>query len=161
MEHVSPVFRERVRYSVQKLSLDDRQPEGQLSFCGLISVMTPLTNLTSAVWLHNINDVVVVIGTDAEQNIEWVDITSWSESSFVDLRIRDELLDLGTIDKTQINMLIENAVIDNFTLQSMEKFEYLADDIIPPTWVFVVAFLILLVVTPAIAYVFIKHVDIR
>jgi len=105
---------------------------------------------------HNINDVIVVIGTDG-QNVDWVDVRSWSSDSIVNIEIRDEILNLGTLDTTAITGIIESSIMSGYELQSMDNFEYLADDIPPPTWAFVLAFIILMIVTPVITYIFNKH----
>jgi hypothetical protein len=102
---------------------------------------------------HNINDVVVTIGTEGDQ-IDWVDVRSWSGNSLVDIEIRDGILDLETVDTAAINAIIKDAVMDNFELKSMQEFEYLADDIVPPTWVMILTGIILVIVTPAITYLF-------
>jgi hypothetical protein len=109
---------------------------------------------------HNINDVIVVIGVnraDQDEPINWVDVRSWSEDSIVNIRIRDGILDNGTLDTDQINTIIETAILEDFVLQSMEEFEYLADDIPPPTWAMVLAAIFLLIVTPGLTYIFNKH----
>lgn len=102
---------------------------------------------------HNINDVVVVIGTDGT-DIAWVDVSSWSSNNMVEILIRDGILSLEALDREHINSIVYDAMIDGFELQSMDKFEYLADDIAPPTWVYVIAFIVLLIGNPALTYFF-------
>lgn len=102
---------------------------------------------------HNINDLVVVIGADGD-NIKWVDVRSWSKDDLVDITIRDELLNLGTIDKTRINDIIKSSVMEHYQEQSMDNFEYLAEDIPPPMWLYIVAAIILLIVGPFVTYYF-------
>lgn len=102
---------------------------------------------------HNINDVVVTIGVEGE-NINWVDVRSWSKSDLVDIEIRDEIMNLKVIDKTQINDIIKKSIEAHYTQQSMEDFEYLAEDIPPPTWMFVLVAIILLIVTPLVTLYF-------
>lgn len=107
---------------------------------------------------HNINDVIVVIGMSNEQ-IDWVDVRSWSNSQLVNIEIRDEILNLGTIDKDTINTIIETSIQDNYKLRDMTEFEYLADDIETPFWVYIVAMLVLLVITPLMSYMFIRIIN--
>lgn len=108
---------------------------------------------------HNINDVIVVIGMDdtTSKEIEWADVRSWSNSSLVNVEIENEILNLGTLDTDTINVIIEQAVTDHFELRPMEDFEYLAEDIPPPTWVMILAAIVLLIVTPFVTYMFHKH----
>jgi len=105
---------------------------------------------------HNINDVVVTIGTDGS-NVKWADVNSWSKNKMVEIEIRDGILDAGTLDHVAIDAIIENAVADHFELQSMDEFEYLAAEIIPPTPVLYLAWIFLLLATPTITYVFNKY----
>lgn len=96
---------------------------------------------------HNINDVVVTLGVYGD-NINWVDVRSWSKSDMVNIEIRDEIMNLKVVDKSKINDIIKKSIESHYVQQSMEEFEYLAEDIPPPTWVFVLAAIILLIVTP-------------
>ena len=105
---------------------------------------------------HNINDVVTVIGMSGDA-ISWVDVRSWSESSLVAVEIENEILNLEGLDTQAIDAIIEGVVLENFRLQSMDEFEYLAEDIAPPMWAMILAAMVLLIVTPLITYVFHKH----
>jgi hypothetical protein len=102
---------------------------------------------------HNINDVIVVIGMDGE-TVSWVDVRSWSSNSIVNVEIRDRITDLKTLDTSEINSIIESSIMSGFKLQSMDKFEYLSDDIKPPMWTFIWAFIILMIITPIITLFF-------
>jgi len=102
---------------------------------------------------HNINDLIVVIGVDGE-NIEWVNVRSWSKNDLVNITIRDEVMNLKTIDKTRINDIIKSSVMEYYDEESMENFEYLAEDIPPPTWLYVIAAIILLVISPLVTLYF-------
>lgn len=108
---------------------------------------------------HNINDVVVAIGTTdkSSKQIAWVDVRSWSDTSLVNIEIENEISNLGTLDTRAIDAIIQQAVLENFKLRSMEDFEYLADDIAPPTWAIVLAAIVLLIGTPLVTYMFHKH----
>jgi len=102
---------------------------------------------------HNINDVVVSIGL-ADERISWVDVRSWSSNHLVNVTIRDEIMNLGAIEPERINAIIRQAIENYYEYQPMENFEYLADDIAPPIWVYILAGVILLIVTPAVTIYF-------
>lgn len=102
---------------------------------------------------HNINDMIVVIGLDGE-NIKWVDVRSWSKNDLVNITVRDEIMNLKTIDKTRINDIIKTSVMEYYEEESMDSFEYLAEDIPTPTWLYIVAVIILLVIGPMVTYYF-------
>jgi hypothetical protein len=101
---------------------------------------------------HNINDVVVTIGVGTNQQIGWVDVRSWSSNELVDITIRDEIMNIGVVDPQKINYVIKTAVTDHYKLRDMEEFEYLAEDIPAPTWVYILAAIVLLIVTPAVTW---------
>lgn len=102
---------------------------------------------------HNINDVVVVVGMEGE-TISWVDVRSWSSNKMVEIVIRDEIMNLKFVDKDRINDIIKTAITDYYKATPMENFEYLSDDIELPTWFYVLAFFVLLVVSPIVMLYF-------
>lgn len=100
---------------------------------------------------HNINDVVITIGASGEQ-ISWVDVRSWSSSEMSDILLRDKILEIGSIDKDKINRVIEEVIPENFKVRDMKEFEYLAEDIPPPTWLLILAGIILIIISPAVSW---------
>jgi hypothetical protein len=102
---------------------------------------------------HNINDVVISIGV-IDERINWVDVRSWSSNHLVNIVIRDEIMNIGEIDPMRINAVIQSAIETYYEYQPMENFEYLADDIPPPIWVYILAGIILLIVTPVVTIYF-------
>lgn len=100
---------------------------------------------------HNINDIVVVIGTQGD-TITWVDVRSWSSDELVDITIRDEILKIGNVDPDKINNIIYDSVVRYYKMQSMDDFEYLADDIPPPMWMYIIAAIVLLIISPAVTW---------
>ena len=113
-------------------------------------------NLAQSWDAHNINDVIVVIGMSGE-NISWVDVRSWSEDSIVNVKLRDAIYSAKVLDIDNINAYIEDVILSDYKLQSMDAFEYLSDDIMPPTWAFVLALIVLLIVTPVVTYYMNKY----
>ncbi len=140
-------FVEQWNKEVAKLNSDIRKTGANV----IINVVggTPdwAERLAQAWDAHNINDVVVTIGVQGD-SINWVDVRSWSKNDLVDIEIRDEIMNLKVVDKTRINDIIKKSVETHYEQQSMEDFAYLAEDIPPPTWLFVIVAIILLVVTP-------------
>jgi hypothetical protein len=105
---------------------------------------------------HNINDVVVVIGMSGDQ-VSWVDVRSWSATSIANVKIRDGIYNTKVLDIDKINATIQTVILADYKLQSMDAFQYLANDIGPPTWAYILAFIILMIVTPATTYVMNKY----
>lgn len=105
---------------------------------------------------HNINDIVISIGINNEK-IDWVDVRSWSSNDLVNVTIRDEILNLSNVDIYAINNIIDIAVNSYYEPRKMEEFEYLAEQIKPAIWIQILAALILIVISPAITFFFIRH----
>jgi len=111
---------------------------------------------------HNINDIVIVIGTEdvISNDIAWVDVRSWSSTDLVNTQIKNNILATKNIDPELINSIIVDAVSSSFTLQDMSNFEYLAEDTPAPLWVLIVGAILILIATPAITYYFTYHTNI-
>lgn len=108
---------------------------------------------------HNINDLVVTIGSADNETIDWVDVRSWSSSDLVNITIRDRISDLKKIDIDAINDIIQQEAMLNFKLRQPEDFEYLKDDITIPTWLLILVGFLLCVASPAMTYFFFEHGD--
>lgn len=102
---------------------------------------------------HNINDIIVVVGMEGE-TISWVDVRSWSSNKMVEIVIRDEILNTKIIDKSRINDIIYTTIDEYYKPTSMEEFEYLAEDIQAPTWFYVLAGILLIIISPLVMYFF-------
>ena len=80
------------------------------------------------------NDLVVVIGVKGK-TIEWADIMSWSKTDLVNVKIRDRLLDLKTIeDPEKIFSALREEISKHYKRKPMKDFEYLASSITPTGW---------------------------
>lgn len=111
---------------------------------------------------YNINDLVVVIGVgDDGRSIAWTDVRSWSQQSLVNIRLKDAINELGTLDPEKINAQIRDIVSADYRLQDIEAFSYLKHDISLPTTTIVLALLMIFVFTPLITLWFARRVDWR
>ena len=90
------------------------------------------------------NDIVVIIGTTEYPKIDFVRIMSWTDKEIFKVKLRDALQDMETIDRTTIIEAIRATTMAEFKRKSMKDFEYLDNEIEPPTWVIVLAFIILI-----------------
>jgi hypothetical protein len=105
---------------------------------------------------HNINDVIVSIGIN-NNSISWTDVRSWSSNELINVSIRDEILNLSEINVDIINEIISSNIMMYYSQKDMSEFEYLADDIPPPFWAMILAFLILFVISPIVTVVLSKN----
>lgn len=90
------------------------------------------------------NDIVVFIGTD-NMNIVWTDVMTFGlnrGNELFHVQLRDSLKDIGVVDPTKILSVIQDNVSKTFTRIHMSKFEYLKDQIEPPTWLMTVLIII-------------------
>lgn len=83
------------------------------------------------------NELVVVIGVTDYPEIAWVDVFGWSESELAKVQLRDDVLELKTVDRPAVLALISKTLNNGFVPRSPEDFAYLEDEIELPTWIFV------------------------
>jgi len=90
------------------------------------------------------NDIVVIIGTTSYPKIDFVRVMSWTDKELFKVKLRDSLQDMENIDRPKIIETIRATTLAEFKRKSMKDFEYLDNEIEPPTWVIVLAIVILL-----------------
>jgi hypothetical protein len=84
------------------------------------------------------NDIVIVIGApEFPKKASWVNIMALTKTDMFQVQLRDALLDLETLDVTNVMNTIEKQVQTNFKRRSMKEFEYLEAEIDPPQWIVV------------------------
>jgi len=88
------------------------------------------------------NDIVVVLGVPEYPKISWVYVMSWTKQELFKVELRDALLALGQVAGTPVTETIEAHIAKSFVRRNMSEFEYLKDEIDPPTWVMVIAVLL-------------------
>ncbi len=88
------------------------------------------------------NDVVVVLGTPQYPKLAWVRVLSWTDQELFKVQLRDDLLRLGTVDRTAVFDILEKNTKATFVRKHMRDFAYLKNEIQPPTWLLVVAGLV-------------------
>lgn len=82
-----------------------------------------------------INDVYVVLDVDKEGLFNSVAVFSWSKLDIVNVKLRDDLLDIGKLDAVLINEAVKKNLSLHFTPRSIEDFKYLEDDVEMPEWI--------------------------
>ena len=98
----------------------------------------------------NTNDIIVMVGVDNDWNIKWSEIFSWAKFDIFNVSLRTEIDKMKTIDinnPDSILSIIYTTVDKEFVRRPMEEFEYLKEEIEPPTWVVLLALCIGLVVS--------------
>lgn len=85
------------------------------------------------------NDVIVVLGVPQYPKLSWVRVLSWTDKELFKVQLRDDLLALGDVDQAAVFDLMERHTAGGYLRKDMADFEYLANEIQPPTWVLVLA----------------------
>lgn len=90
------------------------------------------------------NDIVVFVGLD-DKKITWVDMMSFAGNSGNELfhvTMRDGLLEQKTLDVKKFVPFVSQTVSKLYDRPQMKDYEYLKDEIEPPTWVIILAIIL-------------------
>lgn len=90
------------------------------------------------------NDVVVFVGLNGT-TITWSDVMTWALNKGNELfhvKMRDTLKDLKTLDPQTFTPAVADTIAKHYDRPEMKQFEYLAEEVEPPTWVIVLAVII-------------------
>lgn len=90
------------------------------------------------------NDIIVIVGTTAYPNIDWVRIISWSSNQLFNVKLRDDLQELGKVDRIPFMQIVQDNTTQLFKRKSMKEFKYLDAEIDPPTWAIVMLLVVLI-----------------
>lgn len=132
------------------------------------NIIVILTNITDPNYRYAVenawigakkNDIVVFVGVNGDKTITWVDIMTWAMNAGNEnfhVLLRDSLLKLNTIEPKQFADSIANTIIRKYDRPQMKDYEYLKDEIDPPTWVIIVALLITILGSFGLTYFFHK-----
>lgn len=84
------------------------------------------------------NDVIVVIGQKKYGDpADWVRVMSLTESDILQVSLRDAILELPNISADAVLPVIQDTILKNYKRKQMKDFQFLEDQIDPPTWVIV------------------------
>lgn len=130
-----------------------------------VNVIVILTEIDDTSYRHAVentwiggkkNDVVVFLGMD-DYNYTWVDVMTWALNSGNELfrvKLKDEIFSQKQFDTDKISSSIEQQIKAHYDRPRMEDFEYLKDEIHPPTWIIVFALILSLGSTVGLAVFF-------
>ncbi len=88
----------------------------------------------------NKNDVVLLIGSKTWPTIDFVRVISWTKNETFKIELRDNVLEVGTVDRVKIMTLLQAQITKNFERRRMREFEYLEGQIDPPNWLLYLVF---------------------
>ncbi len=85
----------------------------------------------------NKNDVVLVIGSKQWPQISFVRVISWTKNELFKIQLTNSVKNLGIIQREPIMDELQAQISKNFERRRMREFEYLKNEIDPPTWLIV------------------------
>lgn len=99
------------------------------------------------------NDIVLVIGLDG-LDIKWADVLAWSQTKDINVQLRDDIMDLGVMDREKVLEIFKNDTLRYYKRKPMHDFEYLKSSITPTTTQWVVSMIIGTIVSIGLAILF-------
>lgn len=103
------------------------------------------------------NDVVVMLGVPEYPKLAWVRVMSWTDKEMFKVELRDDLLGVGEVDRNKMVGIISKHIESSFVRKPMADFEYLKSEISPPIWVVILAALLGLSSSFALAIYFSRN----
>lgn len=110
-----------------------------------------ISSLQEQYWYGgNRNEVVICIGYEPNTlKLDWVKVFSWTKDKMVHVELREELMEIGTLDLLKMYKPIEKVMNTYYKPRDLKEFEYL--DIVYPQWMYIVS-LILSITLPIISF---------
>jgi hypothetical protein len=106
------------------------------------------------------NDIVINIGVDESNVVQWTKVFSWSKNEMVNIVLEDEIykhFSKKPIESNYLILAIFHNVTQYFERRSMKEFEYLTQDaVMVPTYLWVTLILLSIFGTTGLSYVFYK-----
>lgn len=88
------------------------------------------------------NDAVVVIGFGSDDVIQWCEVMAWTDRAYFKVRLRDEIMTIGKLDRSAILAAIAETVGKDYKRKPMSDFEYLTASATPSRVEFAVGFIL-------------------
>lgn len=128
-----------------------------------VNIVIVVTNRPSAFaqqlkgeWINGKkNDQIVVVGVSSFPHIDWVEAFGWSANDMINIKIRDDIRQYGTLDETIVDIIASN--IDKYWIRKpMAEFAYLAEEIQPSGWTLVIVITLVGLAVSGMIFVFIN-----
>lgn len=103
------------------------------------------------------NDIIVVIGLTTEKTIQYVKLHSWSLHTIFDIKLRDAIKEIGTLDLDKVIQEIDKELSSDYIRRSFKEFEYLKWRILPSTTSITVFTILTLITSTFIGYFMSKN----
>lgn len=97
------------------------------------------------------NDIIAVLGTDGQQ-IQWAHVLAWTDAELFKVQTRDDLLNLGQLDRTRVLDTLARDTKNLFVRKHMKDFQYLTQSVVPTTGEYVSLMVLGIVVSLGISW---------
>lgn len=103
------------------------------------------------------NDVILVVGLDAEDKPVWAEVMAWTIDPIFKVKLRDDVLDEGVLTPKKVVDAIRRNTMSYHRRKPMADFEYLKSAIMPSTTEWVVTLILGLLVAVGLTWLFHVH----
>ncbi len=76
------------------------------------------------------NDVIVMVDVAPDGHINWTNTLSWAKNDIVRVKLRDDIMAIGKMDRELVLKVVREDISDLFIRKRMREFEYLNSAII-------------------------------
>jgi len=109
---------------------------GPVKQCNIIMVVTQgqpesyYYGLSEA-WLGGKkNDIIVMVDLNPDGTIQWTNTISWAKNDIMRVKLRDDILAVGKMDRVAVMGILNNNISQHFIRKRMREFKYLDSAII-------------------------------
>ena len=104
------------------------------------------------------NDVIVVIGINNDWSPQWMETMAWSIDGGFGTRLRQNILDLKTVQSADAVLPIISNIVDKYYQRKpMKDFQYLLSSIQPTTEQWIICFMVMIVCSGLLSWFFHRH----
>lgn len=113
-----------------------------------VNTVVVLTNNSNSLWANALqtewmggkkNETVIVIGVKKYPEISWVHVFSWAQSDIFNIKLRDDIRDIGTLDRSRVLQVTYNNIDKYFSRKPMKTYQYLESELEPDLWILILA----------------------
>jgi len=108
-------------------------------------------------WLGGKKNDILVVADVSEDTINWVKVSSWAKFDIFNVKLRDELKELGKLDRPKFLSIVEKNVFAHFERKPMKDFEYLKASITPSTTGLIISMIINLILSVGLGIFFLTN----
>jgi hypothetical protein len=98
----------------------------------------------------NMNEIVVCVGIDSQDNITWGNVFSWTESTGVKIKIKNDIEATGILDLSRTIDMIQDEIKFEWKRKDFHEFDYINIDPTIPQFIWI--YILTLLINVGIAY---------